>query len=102
MTYEVYVIVDLSEEQRKKIVKDFLRVHDNDFVQRVNMTPQNPEGELKRMDHRRPNKEPIGFFDDFLVIECHWDYKHMVETAIDISNILLRNGIEEFKIELSH
>ncbi len=94
MTVSVYIhpIEAISEDVRKTINDEFSRIHNQKFMQRVNMQSPDFKGELLEMSHG----VPFGCLDEhgFLDIPCHWDMPHGRETLGEIKKILEELGIK--------
>lgn len=40
--------------------------------------------------------------DEFIAIPCHWDSEHAIQTARDITEVMIRCGYDKFRITNSY
>jgi hypothetical protein len=95
-----HVVVHVDETNKQKILanwaeinKEFLAVHNQKFKQIVNIGLDKPEGELLEMEHI--GIEDRDFFEEnsSMVVSCHWDYEHGLQTEQDLKKVFAKFGI---------
>ena len=92
----------LTEEQRTQINQEFVKIHPVITIT-ANLSAKNDwKGELVECKHGGVEFLDKGKKDEFIVIPCHWDYEHAIQTAKDITDVLLRLEIDEFTIRHSY
>ena len=100
MSRSIYVsdLGELDESIRDAIEENFKKIHDQKFKTVANFnTDNNWKGEEVTCQHSLSFVSK-GTADEFIAIPCHWNYEHAIQTAKDITGVLLRLSIDRFKI----
>lgn len=103
MSREIFVTKygETTREMRERINQEFKSIHPMITI-KANFSDKNAwKGEdavcAHGVEFLREDKE-----DEFMVIPCHWDRDHAIQTAKDITGVLLELEIDEFTIQHSY
>lgn len=104
MSRSIYVdhYGELMAGQREDIERLFKDTHDQEFKAMAGGNASNDfKGELTTCPHT-VKWVGKGELDEFIAIPCHWDYEHAIQTAKDITEVMLRLEFDKFQVTHSY